>query len=88
VPRPSSRARDQHLATEFGRRVKALRTEAGMTQEALAERAGLHPTYISNTERGYSAPNLYSIVRLAEGLGLNPGELITDLRSQSHAAEA
>ncbi len=78
---PRSRARDQALAAEFGRRVREARLAAGMTQEALAEASGLHPTYISNVERAYSGPNLYAIVRLAEGLGVNPGELTHDLRS-------
>jgi transcriptional regulator with XRE-family HTH domain len=80
---PRVRARDQELAAEFGSRVRAARLEAGLTQEALAERAGLHSTYISNTERGYSGPNLYAIVRLAEGLGLDPAELMRGLQSGS-----
>jgi transcriptional regulator with XRE-family HTH domain len=79
---PRSRARDQKLAAAFGQRVRTARLEAGLTQEALAERAGLHPTYISNTERGYSGPNLYAIVRLAEGLGMDVGDLMKGLRTQ------
>lgn len=61
--------------------MRAARTEAGLTQEALAERSGLHPTYVSNTERGYSGPNLYAIVRFAEGLGVDPAELVRGLTS-------
>lgn len=78
---PHVRARDQELAAEFGRRLRARRLEAGLTQEALAERAGLHATYISNLERGYSGPNLLAVVRVAEGLRIDPGELVAGLRS-------
>lgn len=52
-----------------------------MTQESLAEAADLHATFISNLERGYSAPTLGTIVRLAEGLRLDPGELVRGIRS-------
>jgi transcriptional regulator with XRE-family HTH domain len=76
-----SRARpdDEALAEEFGRRLRAARTAAAMTQEALAERAGVHPTYISNMERGYSAPTLGTLVRLAAALQLDPAELVRGL---------
>lgn len=78
---PRTRARDQALANEFGSRVREARQEAGLTQEALGERAGLHATYISNLERGYSGPNLFSLIRVAEGLGIDPGSLVEGLRS-------
>jgi DNA-binding XRE family transcriptional regulator len=78
---PASRARDQDLAAAFGLRLRTLRLERGLTQEQLAETADLHPTFISNVERGYSAPTLYTLVRLAEALDVQPGQLVDDLRS-------
>ena len=40
------------MTKELGRRIRAERTAKKMTQEELAERAGLHPTYIGQVERG------------------------------------
>jgi transcriptional regulator with XRE-family HTH domain len=76
---PGSRARDKELAAAFGRRLRAARTEAGLTQEQLAGRAELHATFIANIERGYSAPSLGTLIRLASALGLRPGELVDGL---------
>lgn len=53
----------------FGQRVKKLRLEAGMSQEAFADRCGLDRTYISGIERGVRNPTLEVIGRIAEGLG-------------------
>jgi DNA-binding XRE family transcriptional regulator len=42
------------IAAALGRRVREVRLEQGLTQEALAGLAGLHATFISNVERGYT----------------------------------
>jgi transcriptional regulator with XRE-family HTH domain len=52
-----------------------------MTQEALAEAAGLHPTFISNVERGYRVPSVPTMLRLAKGLGVEPSKLVDGLQS-------
>jgi transcriptional regulator with XRE-family HTH domain len=77
-----SRARpeDAELAMEFGRRLRRARIEAGLTQEALAELAGVHATYVGNVERGYSSPTLGTIVRLAAALDVDAGEFVCGLR--------
>ncbi|MCU1392049.1 MAG: Transcriptional regulator, family protein [Ilumatobacteraceae bacterium] len=67
------------MAIAFGARLKEVRLEKGLTQEALAHKAGLHPTYISNCERGYSAPTLETLIRLARCLGVQPGDLVDGL---------
>lgn len=73
------RSRDLEIAAAFGRRVRQARVDQDMTQEALAEAADLHATFISNVERGYRVPTLPTIIRLAAGLGLAPGQLVDDL---------
>ena len=50
-----------------------------MSQEALDEAAGLHPTFISNVERGYRLPTVATLLRLAKGLGVPPGDLVDRL---------
>jgi XRE family transcriptional regulator, regulator of sulfur utilization len=52
----------------FGSAVRARRTAAGISQEKLAERSGLHPTYISMVERGVRNPTLDAAARIAKAL--------------------
>jgi transcriptional regulator with XRE-family HTH domain len=62
----------------FGRRVKALRTKAGLSQEQLAHEAGLHRTYVSSLERGQRNVGLDNICTLAVALGVPPSELFAE----------
>lgn len=62
-----SRARRQ---ARIGKAVKAVRTAQGLTQEELAARADLHPTYISDIERGARNPSWDTIARIAEGMNV------------------
>lgn len=59
----------------FAANMRRLRLLAGLSQEALAERAGLHRTYVSSIERGERNITLENIFRLAEALGADPREL-------------
>ena len=70
---------NKSLATEFGRRIKAQRLDLGMSQERLAELAGVHRTYVGQVERGEVSLTLDSIVKLARGLGKDPGVLTAGL---------
>ena len=58
----------------LGRRLKTLRKRAALTQEDLAERAGLNPKYISGIERGRENPTLDTLLRLVKELGAQPVE--------------
>ena len=68
------------LRAAFGQRVKELREGMGWSQEQLAERAALDPTYISGIERGQRNPGLNALNYLARALGVSLPELLTDLR--------
>lgn len=66
-------------AREFGQRVRELRHGQDMTQEQLAEAAGLHWTYVGQVERGLRNISLTNIIKIAYGLGTDPGDLVRGL---------
>lgn len=72
-------------AVEFGRRVRALRDDQGLSQEALAARAGVHWTFLGQVERGQRSIRLDNILRIASGLGVKPGELLDGLEAPREA---
>lgn len=65
---------------ELGRRVRAGRENLGISQEEFGERSDLHRTYIGRLERGEVNPSLSNLVRLADGLGVDLGELVRGLK--------
>jgi transcriptional regulator with XRE-family HTH domain len=68
-------------AVEFGRRVRARREKLGLSQMALADEVGFHFTYISSVERVERNVSLQTIVKLARGMGVDPGTLVKGLTS-------
>ncbi|MDV5357688.1 helix-turn-helix transcriptional regulator [Enterobacter asburiae] len=56
------------ITVRFGQRVRQLRTELGLSQEAFADKCGLDRTYISGIERGVRNPTLEVIAVIADGL--------------------
>ncbi len=67
--------KEQRLAA-FGARVRELRLERGLSQEDLAEKAGLHRNYVGGIERGERNVALDNIYRLALALEVNAGDLL------------
>jgi len=63
------------LLFTFGLNVRRAREAKQLTQEKLAERASLDPTYISGIERGLRNPGIKNVARLARALGLSTAEL-------------
>ena len=59
----------------LGRAIKRIRIQRGMTQEQVSAASGLHPTYISDIERGARNPSWEAITRLADGIGIPTADI-------------
>jgi transcriptional regulator with XRE-family HTH domain len=73
---------------DFGRAVRQLRQERGMTQAELAARLSLGRTSITNLEKGQQSPPLSMLPEIASALGVDPLRLITDAVRIGGSAEA
>jgi transcriptional regulator with XRE-family HTH domain len=67
----------------FGRRLREIRKERGLTQEALAESADLSGNYISDLELGRKVPSLTILVRLSQALEVATTDLLVDFTREA-----
>jgi transcriptional regulator with XRE-family HTH domain len=67
--------RDRETLGHLGGRVRLLREQRGLSQEKLAERAGLTSKFLGEVERVETNPSTTSIARLAAALSVNVGDL-------------
>jgi transcriptional regulator with XRE-family HTH domain len=74
-----SRMRQVEIATRFGENLARCRREAQLSQEELGFRASLHRTEIGMLERGIRLPRIDTLIKLAGGLEIPPGELLDGL---------
>lgn len=73
--------RGPELAQEIGRRIRQHREALvpAVSQERLADEAGLHRTYIGHVERGEVNVTVFNLVRIAGALRVDPAELVRGL---------
>jgi len=69
----------QRPAVVFGRHLRQVRHERGLSQTQLAQRAGLHSSEIGRLEHGRRDPRLQTIVTLAAALGVPVARLVDGL---------
>jgi transcriptional regulator with XRE-family HTH domain len=65
------------VLVRFGARLRKVRVAKGISQERLAELAGLHRTYVSSVERGSRNISLLNIDKLAVALGVPMARLVS-----------
>ncbi|MBI3659107.1 helix-turn-helix transcriptional regulator [Candidatus Acetothermia bacterium] len=71
------------ILRRFGQRVANLRRARQWTQIELAQRTGLHRSYIAGVESGRRNVSFRNLLRLAQGLELSPEQLFTDFLSMA-----
>jgi transcriptional regulator with XRE-family HTH domain len=69
---------DKTLLLQLGERVKALRVTRGLSQEELAERAGMSLKHLGEIERAATEPSITAVLGLAKGLEVRVLELLPD----------
>jgi transcriptional regulator with XRE-family HTH domain len=70
----------QELRTVFAKNLRRLRLAHGISQEKLADLAGIHRTYLSSVECGSRNVAIDNIERLAKALNTEPAELLRNDR--------
>lgn len=68
------------LQKRVGENLREHRQSLGLSQEAFADTAGVHRTYMGGLERGERNLTLQSLEQLAERIGVDPEELLTSRR--------
>lgn len=76
--KPSHNRNKTPIRKAFGLKVRMRRYEIGLTQEELAEKAELRPTYVGSVERGERNISLENIIALSKGLSCSPKDLMPD----------
>lgn len=67
------------VTTELGQRIRALRTERGISQEKFALSIGMDRTYFSSVEAGKRNIAICNIKKIADGLGVTLSELFAGI---------
>lgn len=63
----------------FGKVLRRLRKEAGLTQEQLGQEADLQRNYVSLMERGVNQPTITTLFKVAKALNCPPSKIISEV---------
>ncbi len=87
APQASRAHHEKAYMSERGHRLRHLREERGMTQQVVAQAAGIATDMVSRLENGhYSSPGLRTLLRIAEGMGLTVSALLPDVPNLNQAS--
>ena len=73
--------KDKSLRDTLAANLRGLRASRGLSQEALADLAGLHRTFVGSVERSERNISLDNVERLAIALGVPPADLLREERT-------
>lgn len=74
------------LKKRLGRAIRRLRLAAGYSQEAFADKVGVHRTYMGHAERGETNMSLDNIEKIASALGLSVSGLIIEAEREEDSS--
>ena len=66
----------EEVLRALGERIRQLRKNSGFTQEAFAEKIGLHGSYVGLIERGVKAPSIRTLTRIADFFNITLSNLL------------
>ena len=75
---------DPALLQAFAAELKVRRASLGLNQDNLAFAAQLNRSFVAKLEVGTTSPSLTSLFRLADGLGVDPAELVAAVSKRYH----
>lgn len=73
-----------HVQQIIGNNLRTYRQEMKMTQEKLAEKAGLSTPFLANLERGTKGMSVFSLRELSSALGISADFLLFDNKTTGH----
>jgi transcriptional regulator with XRE-family HTH domain len=76
MARPSKKHAGSKELAALGKVIRGFRLEAGLSQEALADEAGIDRSYMGGIERGEHNVAIINIVKISKALKLTPSELL------------
>ena len=77
----------EDISKIIGRRIRGFRKQKKLSQEALAEKCDLHPSYIGQLERGEKNPTVESVMKIAIGLGIPIEQLFSNISCSEQEIE-
>jgi transcriptional regulator with XRE-family HTH domain len=78
VARVSAKQDEAGQLAKLGRAIRTLRTATGLSQEALADAAGVDSSHMGRIERGQRNVTILNVVRIADALNRRPSEILAD----------
>ena len=71
------------LNTSIAQALVKYRRVAQLSQEELADRAGIHRTYVSQIERGLKMPTLAILFKISAALGVKPSDIVQEIEREN-----